>query len=72
MSPKEGNLVWNYDAWIQGAFEVGYTGAMVYEACTPTYTSTGDLVPIETIDARVEMARDFMLALFEKYESKEG
>ena len=71
MGPKEGNMSWNYDAWIQGVFEVGYSGAMVYEACTPTYTSTGDLVPIETIDARVEMARDFMQDLYSKYEPKE-
>jgi sugar phosphate isomerase/epimerase len=71
MGPREGNMSWNTDAWIQSAFENGYTGAICYEGCTPTYTRTGDLIPIETMDERVEMARDFMLALYEKYEPKE-
>lgn len=71
MGPKEGNLSWNFDAWIQAAFDVGFTGPIVYEACTPVYTPNGEQVPIETVDARVEMARDFMLDLFEKHGSKE-
>jgi len=71
MGPREGNMVWNTDAWIQGAFENNYTGAICYEGCTPTYTRTGDLIPIETMDERVEMGRDFMLAFFDKYEPKE-
>ena len=67
-----GSLRWNVDAWVQGMFEVGYTGYVNYEACTPTYLPNGELVPIEVIDARVQGARDFMLQLFEKHEAKKG
>ena len=71
MGPKEGLFAWNFDAWIQGAFEVGYSGPIVYEACTPIYLANGELVPIEMVDARVEMARDFMLDLFKKHGPKD-
>jgi sugar phosphate isomerase/epimerase len=67
-----GSLRWNTDAWVQGMFEVGYSGYVNYEACTPTYLPNGELVPIEVIDGRVQGARDFMLQLFEKHKAKKG
>ena len=70
--PRDGNMAWNYDAWVQAMCEVGYQGCVSYEACTPTYLPNGRLVPIETIDARVEMARDFMKQLFAKHQRKDG
>jgi sugar phosphate isomerase/epimerase len=67
-----GSLGWNYDAWVQGMFEVGYEGYVNYEACTPTYLPNGELVPIEVIDERVQNARDFMRQWFDKHQPKEG
>lgn len=67
LSPTEGVMSWNFDAWVRGMFEVGYKGYVSYEACTPTYLPNGELVSIETIDDRVQLARDFMLQLFEKH-----
>jgi len=68
MGPREGNMSWNYEAWVQAMYEVGYQGYVNYEGCTPTYLSNGRLVPIEVMDERVQMARDFMLQLFSKYD----
>jgi sugar phosphate isomerase/epimerase len=68
MGPKDGNMSWNYDAWVQAMYKVNYQGYVAYEGCTPTYLPNGRLVPIEVMDERVEMARDFMLQLFAKYE----
>lgn len=65
--PKDGNMAWNYDAWVQSMYEVGYEGYVSYEACTPAYLPNGRFVPVEVVDERVELARDFMLQLFEKY-----
>ena len=70
--PRDGNMSWNYDAWVQAMAETGYRGCVCYEGCTPTYLPDGRFVPIETVDARAEMARDFMKQLFAKYQSKEG
>ena len=67
-----GSLRWNADAWVQGMFEVGYAGYVSYEGCTPTYLPNGELVPIEVMDTRVQMGRDYMLQLFDKYESMES
>jgi sugar phosphate isomerase/epimerase len=66
--PREASMTWNYDAWVQAMFEVGYVGYVNYEACTPTYLPNGRLVPIETIDKRVEVARDYLLSLLDKYD----
>jgi sugar phosphate isomerase/epimerase len=71
LSPTAGVPSWNFDAWVQGMFEVGYEGYVCYEACTPTYLPNGELVPIEVIDERVQKSRDFMLQLFEKHAPKE-
>lgn len=65
--PRDGNMSWNYDAWVQAMYEVNYPGYVAYEACTPTYLPNGRLVGIEVIDRRVELARDFMLQLFTKH-----
>ena len=62
----------NTDAWVQGMFEVGYAGYVSYEGCTPTYLPNGELVPIEVMDTRVQIGRDYMLQLFNKYESMES
>lgn len=70
MGPKDANMSWNYDAWVQAMYEVDYQGAVAYEACTPTYLPNGRLVPIEVIDQRVQLARDFMLQLFEKHKPR--
>jgi sugar phosphate isomerase/epimerase len=70
LNPK-GSLAWNTAAWVQGMFEVGYSGYVNYESCTPTYLPNGELVPIDVIDERVQMARDYMSSLFAKYEDKE-
>jgi sugar phosphate isomerase/epimerase len=67
LSPTAGVMAWNFDAWVQAMYEVGYGGYVNYEACTPTYLPNGELVPIEVIDERVQLARDFMLQLFEKH-----
>lgn len=72
LSPTGGGMSQNHEAWVQAMFEVDYRGFVSYEACTPTYLSNGELVPIEVIDQRVEMGRDFIQALFDKYESKES
>jgi sugar phosphate isomerase/epimerase len=71
MGPREGNMMWNYDAWVRGMFETGYSGYVCYEACSPTYLANGRLVPVEAIDQRVQLAREFMLDLFEKYQPQE-
>ncbi len=47
--------------------EVGYSGYVSYEACSPTYLSNGRYVPIETIDRRVQMAKDYIEQIFTKY-----
>jgi sugar phosphate isomerase/epimerase len=65
-------MSWNYDAWVQAMVEVGYDGYVCYEACTPTYLPNGELVPIETIDERVQLGREFMLDRFDRYAPKEG
>lgn len=70
--PREGSTTWNVDAWVRAMYEVGYEGYVLYEACTPTYLSNGELVPIEVIDERVQMARDYLQALLDKYEPKEN
>ncbi|GAG91113.1 unnamed protein product, partial [marine sediment metagenome] len=61
---------WNADAWVQSMFEVGYNGYVNYEACSPTYLSDGRYVPIETIDRRVQMAKDYIEQIFTKYYSE--
>jgi sugar phosphate isomerase/epimerase len=66
MDPKA-SLAWNTKAWVQAMHEVGYDHYVAYEACTPTYLPTGRYVPIETIDARVEMAFDYMTQMFDQY-----
>jgi sugar phosphate isomerase/epimerase len=70
MGPREGNMTWNYEAWVQAMYEVGYQGYVNYEGCTPTYTRSGRLVPMEVMDERVQMARDFMVQLFCRYDWK--
>ena len=65
--PNDGNMAWNFDAWVQAMYAVDFQGYVCYEGCTPTYLSNGHLVPMEVMDERVELARDFMLQLFEKY-----
>jgi sugar phosphate isomerase/epimerase len=72
LGPRAGNMSWNYDAWVQAMVEVGYDGYVCYEACTPTYLPNGELVPIETIDERVQLGREFMLDRFDRYAPKEG
>jgi sugar phosphate isomerase/epimerase len=67
VSPQDANMSWNYDAWVRAMYEVGYEGYVAYEACTPTYLPNGRQVPIEVIDERTALARDFMLQLFEKH-----
>ena len=71
MGPREGNMMWNYDAWVQAMFATQYNGYACYEACTPTYLANGRLVPIEMIDQRVQLAREFMQDLFDKYQGAE-
>lgn len=68
--PRDGNMSWNYDAWVQAMYEVEFNGYVAYEACTPTYLANGRLVPIDVIDRRVELARDFMTALFAQHEPR--
>jgi len=68
LGPRVGSMSWNYEAWVQAMFEVGYTGYVNYEACTPTYLPNGELVPIEVIDERVELARDYLLQLMSQYD----
>ncbi|MCC7353419.1 MAG: sugar phosphate isomerase/epimerase [Anaerolineae bacterium] len=70
MGPREGNMSWNHEAWVQAMYEVGYKGYVNYEGCTPTYTSTGRLIPMKVMDERVEMGRDYMLQLMSKYDWK--
>jgi hypothetical protein len=65
--PNDGNMAWNYDAWVQAMFEVGYQGYVCYEGCTPSYQHNGRLIPIEVMDERVQMGRQFMLQLFEQF-----
>jgi sugar phosphate isomerase/epimerase len=72
LGPKDGNLSWNFDAWVQGMQAVGYEGYVLYEACTPTYLPNGNLVPIETIDQRVQMAHDFISQLITKHYGDES
>lgn len=62
----------NYDAWVQAMFEVGYSGYVSYEGCTPTYLPNGRYVPIEAIDQRVQIAKDYIEQIFAKYYSKGG
>ena len=70
LGPKAGSMSWNTDAWVRAMHEVGFSGYVNYEACTPTYLPTGELVPIDVIDERVQMARDYMKQLFEKHRPK--
>lgn len=67
--PREGNLTWNTEAWVRAMFEVGYTGFVNYEACTPLYLPSGRLIPLEQVHENVKNARDYVLALFEKYDT---
>lgn len=67
MGPKDANMSWNYDAWVQAMYESNFDGYVAYEACTPTYLPNGRQVPIDVIDSRVELARDFMLQLFDRH-----
>lgn len=67
MGPREGGMAWNTGAWVKAMHETGYQGYVNYEGCTPTYTSTGRLVPMKVMDERVQMGRDYMLQLMSKY-----
>lgn len=58
----------NEDAWVQAMLEAGYRGYVNYEGCSPSYLPNGELVPIEVIDERVQMGREYMLHLFSKYD----
>ena len=60
----------NNGAWVKAMYDVGFKGTVAYEGCTPTYLPNGELVPIETMDERVQMGRDFMKQLFEKHKPK--
>ncbi|MQY60200.1 MAG: TIM barrel protein [Clostridia bacterium] len=60
---------WNYDAWVQAMSEVGYSGYVSYEAC-PNYLSNGRYEPMEVIDRRVQMAKDYIEQIFTKYYPK--
>jgi sugar phosphate isomerase/epimerase len=66
LDPK-GSLAWNTEAWVRAMHENGYAGYVNYEGCTPTYLPTGRYVPIETMDARVEMALEHMKGLMDQY-----
>lgn len=70
IGPKDANMSWNYDAWVQAMYAMNYQGYVAYEACTPTYLPNGRLVPVEVIDERVQLARDFMLQLFAKHKPR--
>jgi len=69
--PKDGSMTWNYEAWVQAMFAVGYRGYVNYEACTPLHLPNGRLIPMEQVQENVEAARDYLLSLFHKYEKPE-
>lgn len=71
MGPRDGGMEWNDDAWVQGMYEVGYSGFVNYEACTATYLPSGRYVTLAMIDERVQLARDYMRQLFAKHAAKE-
>ncbi len=68
MSPRDGGLDWNDQAWAQGMREAGFNGYVCYEGCSPTYLSNGRLIPIEVMERRVDLALDYMRQLWAKYD----